>query len=82
MYKITAAVEGMKCPRCEEHVNEAVKKRLKVRKVTSSHTDGSTVIISEADLAEQDVKEAISSAGYTVASVKKEPYVKKGLFWR
>ena len=36
MLKITVQVDGMMCGMCESHVNEAVRKAFKVKKVTSS----------------------------------------------
>lgn len=37
MVKMTLGVEGMACGMCEAHVNEAVRNRFSVKKVTSSH---------------------------------------------
>lgn len=80
MTKIIVNVEGMMCSMCESHINEAVRTALPVKKVTSSHTKGQTVILTEQDIDESAVKDAINKTGYTVLSVTKEPYVKKGLF--
>ena len=67
MKKIILEVDGMMCGMCESHVNEAIRKAFAVKKVTSSHTRGETVIVTE------------DATGYTVRSVRTEPY-KKGLF--
>ena len=80
MIKITVGVEGMACGMCEAHINDAVRQAFSVKKVTSSHTKKQTVIIAENDISEQDLKNAISKAGYDVVSVSSEPYEKKGLF--
>jgi copper chaperone CopZ len=80
MIKIVAEVDGMMCGMCESHINDAVRGAFPVKKVTSSHTKGQTVIISEQDIDEDTLREIIDKTGYTVRSVKKEPYVKKGLF--
>ncbi len=45
MYKTTVKIDGMMCSMCESHVNDAVRSKLKVKKVTSSHKKGETVII-------------------------------------
>lgn len=37
MVKITVNVEGMMCPHCEAHVNEAVKAAFQTEDVVSSH---------------------------------------------
>ena len=74
MIKTTLEVEGMMCGMCESHVNEAIRKALDVKKVSSSHSKGST----ENPLDEEKVKEAVNATGYQVLSVKSEPYEKKG----
>jgi hypothetical protein len=38
------------------------------------------VILAEQDITEDALKAVIDKTGYTVVSVTKEPYVKKGLF--
>ena len=80
MFKITVNVEGMACGMCEAHINDAVRQAFSVKKVTSSHTKKQTVIISEKDISEQDLKNVIAKTGYDVVSVSSETYEKKGLF--
>ena len=80
MYQITVKVDGMMCTMCEAHVNEAVRKAFPVKKVTSSHSKGQTVIVADQPLAEQAVRDAIEPTGYRVLGVTCEPYRKKGLF--
>lgn len=80
MLKITLGVDGMMCGMCESHVNDAVRKAFPVKKVTSSHGKGQTVILTEQDLDEQAVRDAVNATGYTVTSFSKEAYEKKGLF--
>ena len=50
MLKITLQVDGMMCGMCEAHVNDAVRKAFPVKKVTSSHSKGQTVILTEQDI--------------------------------
>lgn len=80
MLQYTVAVEGMACSMCETHINEAVRRALPVKKVTSSHTKGQTVILSEKELDEDALRRAISATGYRVLSIQSAPYQKKGLF--
>lgn len=82
MQKITAKVDGMMCGMCEAHVNDAVRKAFPVKKVTSSHGRGETVILTESDIDEAALCAAIGVTGYEVKAVSKEPYKKKGLFHR
>lgn len=80
MQEITVGVEGMMCGMCESHVNDAVRAAFPVKKVTSSHSAGQTVILSEEDIPEEKIRAVIDKTGYTVTSVTKKPYEKKGLF--
>lgn len=80
MLKVTVGVDGMMCGMCENHINDAIRKAFSVKKVTSSHSKGQTVILTEQDIDEAEVRKAIDATGYTVTSFAKEPYEKKGLF--
>ncbi len=80
MLKTIVKVEGMMCGMCENHVNDAVRRALPVKKVTSSHSKGETVILAETDISEEQLRAAIEPTGYRVLAVSSEPYEKKGLF--
>ena len=79
MQKITLSVEGMMCPMCESHVNDAVRCTYPKCKVTSSHKLGQTVVIGEG-LDPTRVKELIENDGYRVLEINDEPYEKTGFF--
>ena len=78
MVKIILEVDGMACGMCETHVNDAVRRVFPVKKVTSSHAKGRTEILAEQPLDEEQLKAAVSAAGYTVKAGQTEPYEKKG----
>ena len=80
MVQTTLKVDGMMCGMCESHVNETVRKTADVKKVTSSHTKGETVIVSEEPVDVEALKAAIAETGYTVTGVQTRPYEKKGFF--
>ncbi len=80
MYEIILGVEGMKCGMCEAHVNDAIRKNFKVKKVESSHGKSQTVIISETEIAQDELNSVISETGYKVTSFSVKPYEKKGFF--
>ena len=82
MFKTTVKIDGMMCSMCEAHINDAVRKKLTVKKVTSSHKKGETVIISEGEITKQELSGVLDETGYKVISVTSEPYEKKGLFGR
>lgn len=80
MTQITVKVDGMMCGMCESHVNDAIRNALPVKKVTSSHTKGETVILTETEVDDAAILDAINKTGYTALSVSREPYKKKSLF--
>ena len=82
MTKTTLKIDGMMCGMCESHMNDAIRKAFNVKKVTSSHSKGETVIISEDPIEEAAVKDAIAPTGYKLEGISNEPYEKKGLFGR
>lgn len=82
MVKTTLQINGMAYGMCESHVNEAIRNAFKVKKVNSSHSKNETVIISEEELPEDQIRKVIEPTGYELVSVSSEAYVKKGLFHR
>lgn len=77
MIKTTLKINGMMCGMCESHINDTIRQNFKIKKVTSSHSKGTTEIISEDPLDEAAVKEAVGKTGYKVFEIKAEPYEKK-----
>ena len=69
MIETILKVDGMACGMCESHINDTVRNRFPVQKVTSSHTKGETVILSPEPLDEQALRAAISATGYPVPAV-------------
>ena len=82
MWKYPVQVDGMMCGMCESHVNDTVRKAFSVKKVTSSRSKKETTVIAETELDEEALRSAISDTGYEAGEIRKEPYVKKGLFGR
>ena len=82
MWKYTIQVSGMMCGMCEAHINDALRRAFPVKKVNSSRSNGQTVLISEAELDEQALRDAINATGSQAGRVDKEPWQKKGLFGR
>lgn len=80
MVRITLKIDGMACGMCEAHINDAVREVFTVKKITSSHLKGKTVILAEEEIDEEKLKETIDKTGYKVVSMEKEPYEKRGLF--
>ena len=80
MIQTTVQVSGMACSMCEAHVNDAVRSALNVKKVTSSHAKGETVILSDEPLDADKLRETINATGYQVGDISSAPYEKKGPF--
>ncbi len=80
MIKTTVKVSGMACSMCEAHINEAIRDAFPVKKVTSSHSKGETVILSEESPDEEAIRKAIAATGYTPGEITSAPYEKKSFF--
>lgn len=81
MYKYTIKINGMKCPHCEAHMDEALKAKYNVKKVKSSHEEKQTILITEDEITEDELKKVVTETGYSFISFTKEPYKKKFLFF-
>ena len=82
MWKYTVQVSGMMCGMCESHVNDAVRRAFMVKKVASSRSKGETTVVTQRELDEDALRDAIAATGYEVGEMRREPYVKRGLFGR
>lgn len=80
MIQTTLKINGMACGMCESHVNDAIRNAFSVKKVTSSHSKGETVILSEQPLDEALLRSTITATGYELQSVQSATYEKKSLF--
>ena len=78
MIETILKVDGMMCGMCESHINDVVRKTAEIKKVSSSHTKGETVILSDGPLDIEKLKTAIAETGYTVRGAETRPYEKKG----
>ncbi len=78
MLKITMGIDGMMCGMCESHINDAIRREFKVKKVTSSHTKKQTVILTEKPLDEDKLRKVIDDTGYKVMSIETSEEEKKG----
>ena len=80
MIKITLTIEGMMCPMCEAHVNRTLEKELGVSGVKSNHKKNETVILSDKDISDEEIKQGVLKTGYEIKNIQKEEYKKKGPF--
>ena len=82
MVETILKVNGMMCGMCESHINDAIRRAFNVKKVTSSHSKGETVVLSDEPLDEEKLRAAIKETGYDLVSISAAPYEKRGLFGR
>ncbi len=77
MIKTVLKIDGMMCSMCESHLNDAIRSRFAVSKVTSSHTKGLTEILSDKVLDENLLRDTIAGTGYTLLSMESGSFEKK-----
>lgn len=71
MFKTTIQIEGMACPMCEAHINEAIRNVFpKAQKVKSSFKMGECSFLSENPPATEVIEAKIADLGYKVLSIK------------
>lgn len=80
MIETILKIDGMACGMCESHINDVVRRTCNVKKVSSSHSRGETVVLSEQPLDEAALQAAIRETGYELKGMTAHPYEKKGLF--
>lgn len=80
MKEVIFKIDGMMCGMCEAHVNDAIRKAVSPKKVSSSHSKGETRVICEDNTDINKIKDAVTSQGYKVLEAAEHPYEKKGLF--
>ena len=77
MIQTTLKIDGMMCGMCESHINDAIRRSFAVKKVTSSHAKGQTVIVSEELLDAEALRGVIAQTGYELKDIQTETVEKK-----
>ena len=79
MIETIVKVDGMMCGMCEGHINDAIRSHFPVKKVSSSHSKGRTVIRSQEALDQAQLRQVIAATGYKALGVVSRPVEKRGL---
>lgn len=79
MIETIVKVDGMMCGMCEGHINDAIRSHFPVKKVSSSHSKGRTVIRSQEALDQAQLRQVIDATGYKTLDVVSRPVEKRGL---
>ena len=82
MIETIVKVDGMMCGMCEGHINDAIRSHFPVKKVSSSHSKGRTVIRSQEALDQAQLRLVIDATGYKALDVVSRPVEKRGLLGR
>ena len=64
MINVYLNIDGMMCSMCEAHINDAVRKAAKIKKVKSNHKKKEAIIKMENDNDLNKIIDAINSLGY------------------
>ena len=78
--RVTIQVGGMMCGMSEAHINEAVRRSFRVKKVTSSHNRGETVILTGGPIHEEKLRRVVRDTGHEMGAITQIPYEKKPVF--
>lgn len=82
MNKYILGIDGMGCGMCEMHVEEAIRKAIKIKKVKASHFKNNVVVFTESNLDEEDFLRALDNTGYRITSFSRQVAIKKLFGWR
>ena len=82
MIQTIVGIEGMACEMCEAHINGVIRKNFEVKSAKANRRKKNCVVVSEAELDEEALRDAIAGIGYEMTSFAAGPYQKKGLFGR
>lgn len=80
MIRTILSIDGMMCGMCESHINDCIRRDFAVKKITSSHAKGQTVILSETPLDAEKLKKTIADTGYTLTEIREEEAEQKTSF--
>lgn len=72
MEKITLGIEGMMCPMCEAHMNDAIRKAFDTTKVKSSRHKKQTVFYVDKTVSDEEIEKAVKETGYSLTSIVRE----------
>ncbi|MBQ1552652.1 MAG: ATPase P, partial [Clostridia bacterium] len=65
MIKTTLKIDGMMCPMCEAHICDVIRKAGPgAKQVSASHAKGEAVFLTEGEVDESSLKDAVAATGY------------------
>lgn len=82
MIETVLEIDGMACGMCEAHINDCLRAHFPIKKVSSSHKKGKTVVLSETPLEKDRLEQVIAATGYTLLAVSQQTTEKSGGLFR
>jgi len=81
MKEYTVGIEGMACGMCEAHICDRIRGLYpRAKKVSASRKKREATFLYDGEVEEEQVKAAITDAGYVFLSLTSREYKKRGLF--
>ena len=82
MYKYVLKINGMRCGMCEAHIEDTVRKKIKVKRVNASHIKNELTVITDMVLDEKDFHILLDETGYIIDSFEISYAKKTFLGWK
>ena len=72
MVKICLGIDGMMCPMCEAHMNDAIRNSFDVKKVKEKKKKKSCVITAKEEIPREALEKVVAETGYKLTSYEVE----------
>ena len=82
MYKYVLKINGMRCGMCEAHIEDVIRKKIKVKRVNASHIKNELTVITDMVLDEKDFHIFLDETGYIIDSFEISYAKKTFLGWK
>lgn len=82
MYKYVLKINGMRCGMCEAHIEDVIRKKIKVKTVNASHIKNELTVITDMVLVEKDFHILLDETGYIIDSFENSDAKKTFLGWK
>ena len=81
MKKYIVGIKGMRCGMCEMHIEDAIRKNIKAKKIKASHIKNELIVITDDSLLIDDFHRWIDDTGYEIISFEKVDAKKTFFGW-
>ena len=67
--KITLQIDGMMCGMCESHINDAIRSKLNVNKLKTSHVAGTSEFLTNDVVSDDTLRDIVEKTGYRLTGI-------------